>query len=521
MTHAPVETADFVADWIKGNAQFFPDKLATHDLASGRKRSYADLHRRVGMVAGMLRAHGVGVGDRVSVLAMNSTDMLDLQLACWRLGAIHVPLNFRLSPAELAYIVGDAAPKVLVVDTVFEAVARDLTAQSPVQTLIMMDGLGGDTEFERAVAEAEPVMDMVEQPRSALCMLMYSSGTTGRPKGVTFTHDMMVCAVLNTAPGMEMSNHMVGLSAMPLFHIGGLMAFSISCFYFGATTVIQRSFEPGETLATIDDPDIGVTHILLVPAMFNALKTHPDQAKTDFSRMKLTLAGAEAVPESLVHWWRDQGLIVQEVYGLTETCGAVCFVPKADLPGKVGTAGRVLPFCRVRLVGDDGCDVTQGEPGELWVRGGNVTSAYWNRPDANEESFEGAWFKTGDIARMDADGCLTIEDRVKDMYISGGENVYPAEVENVLYTLEEIHEVAVIGVPDPHWGEAGCAVVVTRDRIQLSRDQIVEHCARSLARFKHPSHVHHVDQLPRNATGKVLKYQLRETVTRELGLDRA
>lgn len=514
-THHP---ADFVGDWIAGNATFFPGKTATVDMASGRRRTYAQLHDRVARVAGYLRQLGVVRGDRVCVLAPNSTDLIDLQFACWRLGALYVPLNFRLTASELAYIVADAGPRAMFVDQQFDTLADAVLAEAPVAHRIGLDGLGGDSPFEAGTASAAPLYTMIDQHPDDLCMLMYSSGTTGRPKGVTFTHRMIQTAAVNTAPGMQVSNEMVGLTAMPLFHIGGLMAFSVSCLFFGATTVIQRAFDPGETLAAISDPGLGVTHMLAVPAMFNAMKTHPDQPRADFSRMRLLLAGAESVPEPLVRWWLDRGVPVQEVYGLTETCGAVCFVPKADLPAKIGTAGHILPFCRVRLVDDAGRDVPRGERGEIWVAGGNVTQAYWNRPDANAECFPGGWFRTGDIGRMDADGCLIIEDRLKDMYISGGENVYPAEVENVLYAHEAIAEVAVIGVPDPQWGEVGCAVVAPKTDAAIDHDDLLAHCAPHLARFKHPRHVHLMESLPRNATGKVLKYQLRDIVIRELGL---
>ncbi|MBK1639816.1 hypothetical protein CKO24_12275 [Rhodothalassium salexigens DSM 2132] len=518
MTQQARTANDFVADWIAHNAAFHPAKMATLDLASGRRRSYAQLHERVARVAGFLRARGVGPGDRVAVLAMNSTDMLDIQFAAWRLGAAYLPINFRLTPAEIAYIVGDAGPALFIVDTAFPETVAAFADNAAVGAMVAMDGLGGDTAFERGVAAAEPVWAMVDQPRETLCMLMYSSGTTGRPKGVTFTHEMMVYAVMNTAPAMGSGNAMVGFSAMPLFHIGGLMAFSVSALYYGGSTVIMRHFDPGETLRAISDPALGITHLLFVPAMYNALQSAPEQPGADFSRIVTALAGAETVPTALVDWWMARGLMVQEVYGMTETCGGISVIPKSALPARVGSAGHLFPHVRGKVVRPDGAPAGVDEPGELWVSGGNVTPAYWQRPDANADSFRDGWLRTGDIVRIDAQGFLYIEDRMKDMYISGGENIYPAEVENVLYTHDGIAEVAVIGVPDSRWGETGCAVVVPRNGATLTRDHLVAHCEGRLAHYKHPAHVHLMDALPRNATGKVLKYQLREEVTRVLDL---
>lgn len=501
-----------VSDWIADNALYFPHKTATVDLYSGRRQTYPQMHERVARIAGLLKARGVGKGERVAVLAMNSTDMLDIQYGCWRIGAIYLPLNFRLTASELTFIVNDASPNAVFVDEAFAAVANELRSTTNVAHWIQMDGKGGATEFEAAIDAATPIYEMVDLTPADLCMIMYSSGTTGLPKGVTFNYAMTNAFVLNTAPGFLASHNMVGFSVMPLFHIGGTNAFSVTSLFFGGTTVIMRAFEPGEALDVFNDPELGVTHFLGVPAIFNALKEHPKNPTTDFSRLRYTVAGAETVPEELVHWWHKRGLVIQELYGMTESGGAVCVLAPHDIPGMIGSAGQTLRHCRIQITRSDGTKADPNELGEIWLRGATVTSGYWNRPEANDESFVDGWFRSGDIGRMDANGYVYVEDRLKDMYISGGENVYPAEIENVLFGIPGAMELAVIGVPDARWGEVGCVVVVPRPGQEVTIETIRARCDGRLARFKQPVHMVEIKSLPRNPTGKVLKFQLRKMV---------
>ena len=311
---------------------------------------------------------------------------------------------------------------------------------------------------------------------------------------------------------MYCSKDMVSLAVMPLFHIGGLQVFTCPALFSGGTAVIARSFEPGATLDAMSDPDLNVTHFLGVPAIYNALRDHPKNKDTDFSRLKVCLAGAETVPEALVNWWYKRGVVIQEGYGMTENTASCCVLGYDDVPARVGSAGKPLKHTQLKIMKEDGTEAAPGESGEIWTRGPIVTPGYWRRPDANEETFVDGWLRTGDIGSCDEEGFIYVEDRLKDMYISGGENVYPAEIENVLYELTEIREVAVIGVPDERWGEIGCVVVALQENASLSAEDILEHCRPKLARFKQPGHVVYVDELPRNATGKVLKFELRKSV---------
>lgn len=499
-----------IVDWVANGAAWSPSKTATIELPSGRQRSYAEMHERVGRIASWLLSLGVERGDRVGVLALNSIDTVELIFATWRIGAVHLALNFRLTAEELDYIIGNAEPKVLIHDRMLTETVEALSVE--VAECFDTDGEGGESAFEAAIAEREPILEMVDLEPEDLCLLMYSSGTTGRPKGVMITHGMMIWANANAGAAMHCDADMVSLAVMPLFHIGGLNVFTFPAICAMGTAVVMRTFDPGATLDAMGDASLGVTHFLGVPAIFNALRDHPKNAGTDFSGMKVVLAGAEAVPVPLVKWWLERGVVIQEGYGMTENTASCCVLPKADVAEKVGSAGKPLRHTQMRVVREDGTDCDVGESGEILCRGPIVTPGYWRRDDANAETFVDGWLRTGDIGSRDADGFYYVEDRLKDMYISGGENVYPAEVESLLYELEAIAEVAVIGVPDERWGEAGCAVVAVKEGHDIAAEQVLAHGRDRLARFKQPAHVVFVDALPRNATGKVLKFQLRQTV---------
>jgi fatty-acyl-CoA synthase len=499
-----------IVDWIAHNAANLPHKTATIELPSQRRRSYAEMHDRVGRIARWLIDLGVQRGDRVGVLAPNSIDTMEIVFATWRIGAVHLALNFRLTAGELDFIIGNAEPKVVIYDAELTGTVEALSV--PVEHLVETEGQGGDSDFEARTAAADPIPDMVSVEPDDLCMLMYSSGTTGRPKGVMITHGNMIWAQVNAGAPMRCTEDMVGLAVMPLFHIGGLQVFTAPALFAGGTAVIMRSFDPGATLDAFSDRELGITHFLGVPAIFNALRDHPKNPGADLSGLQMVLAGAEAVPEALVRWWGERGVVIQEGYGMTENVASCCVLGRDDVTRKAGSCGKPLRHIELKIAREDGSAAAPGESGEIWCRGPVVTPGYWKRDDANAEAFVDGWFRTGDIGSIDADGFFYVEDRLKDMYISGGENVYPAEIENVLYELDAIREVAVIGVPDERWGETGCAVVALQDQADLTVEDILAHCRPKLARFKQPARVVFVDALPRNATGKVLKFELRRTI---------
>lgn len=505
-------------DWIAHHAEVTPHKTAMTELPSGRRFTYSQMHERVAHCAGMLRDHGVQRGDRVGYLTLNSCDTLEMIFACWRLGAVALAINFRLTPPEIAFILQNAEASVVIVDSPFVPIAEALAGKTPVEHWIKTDGMGGDSDYERGLSAATPIYDMEPQTLSDQCMLMYSSGTTGTPKGVIITHGMMYFSASGGSGPGENSASSISLSNMPLFHVGGLNVTGTPAMWVGGSTVILRVFDPEATLAAINSPELGITTLFMVPAAYNAIKAHPNSEGTDFSRITTALCGAETVPDALVHYWLNRGIIIQEGYGMTETAAAGCMLAKADIPAKIGSAGKALMHAKIRIVDSAGQTCAPNVPGEIWFKGACITPGYWRRPDANAESFVDGWFKSGDIGRKDDEGFIYIDDRIKDMYISGGENVYPAEIENILYEMDAIAEVAVIGIKDDKFGETGCVVAALKPGASLSMDDITAHVCDRLAKFKCPKYLHIVDALPRNGTGKVLKFELRQSVPKALGL---
>ena len=513
------EQAGYAAvDWIAHHATSTPEKTALIELPSGRSQSYQQVHERVGRLAAHLKDLGIKPGDRVGFLALNTTDILELCFATWRLGGIVLALNFRLTATELEFIVNDAAPDVMVHDREMRPVVAELKTMTNVAHWVETGGDGSDSAYEQAIAAAETtIAARIAQPLQTQCMLMYSSGTTGRPKGVIITHGMLTfSAAAGAGPGYQ-SPKSVSLAVMPLFHIAAMNVSCLPAMCIGATSIVMRTFEPGAVLAAIDDASLGVTHFFAVPAAFNALRQHPDAEKTDFSRLVIAVSGAETVPPPLVAWWSEHGVVLQEGYGLTETAAQGCLLAKEDVGRKIGSAGKSLMHSQLKIMRDEDNEAQPGEPGEIWIKGAVVTPGYWNNPQATAEALRGDWFRTGDIGRMDEDGYFYIEDRLKDMYISGGENVYPAEIEGVLYGIDAIAEVAVIGVADETWGEIGCAIVAVKPGHEVTLNDLAAHCANKLAAYKHPAHLHLVDALPRTATGKVLKFELRQSMAELLG----
>jgi fatty-acyl-CoA synthase len=494
-------------DWIAHFARRTPDKAAAVDLFSDRSFSYAEFDARISRLAGHLRHQlGVARGDRVAVLALNTTDTLEVQFACGRLGAVFVPLNTRLTVPELQFIVGDCAPKAMVHDA--ELAETALAAAKLCSTASMLS-LGSNGSYEAALASAKPLAQIEEVMLDDVSTIMYTSGTTGQPKGAIITHGMTFWNCVNLGGPACISPSSVLLTVLPLFHTGGLNCYTNPVLHAGGTVKIMRQFDPALALQLISDPAQAINVFFGVPSIYQFMAQHPAFASADFSRLIVGGVGGAPMPVPLLQVWEARGVALQQGYGMTETSPAVLVLDREDAVRKAGSAGKPVLHTEVRVVRPDGTDCNVGELGELWVKGPNITPGYWNRPDANTSSFTDGWLHTGDATRVDDEGFYYIVDRWKDMYISGGENVYPAEVENVLHQLNAIAEAAVIGVPDPQWGEIGMAVVAVKPGQSITESQIAAHCAANLARFKCPKLIRFVDALPRNATGKIHKPTLR------------
>ena len=495
-------------DWIAHFSRRTPDKVAVVDLFSERRFTYAQFDARISRLAAHLRDRlTIARGDRVAVLALNTTDTLEVQFACGRLGAVFLPLNTRLTVPELQFIVGDAAPKVMVHDTDLAEIARTVAKLCNVESAIAL-GPGGS--YESAIAAAKPLASCEDLTLNDISTIMYTSGTTGQPKGAIITHGMTFWNCVNLGGPAYISPSSVLLTVLPLFHTGGLNCYTNPVLHAGGTVLIMRAFDPGLTLKLISDPVQGINVFFGVPSIYQFMAQHPSFETADFSRLIIGGVGGAPMPVPLLNVFEAHGVALQQGYGMTETSPAVLALDRGDAVRKAGSSGKPVLHTEVRIVRPDGTDAAVGELGELWVKGPNVTPGYWNRPEANRTSFTDGWLHTGDATRIDEDGFYYIIDRWKDMYISGGENVYPAEVENVLHQITAIAEAAVIGVPDPQWGEVGMAIVALKPGQSLSEAQILKHCAANLARFKCPRLIRFVDALPRNATGKIHKPTLRE-----------
>lgn len=496
-------------DWIAKHAARQPGKPACIDAHTRRVLDYSELDQRARRLAAWLtRDFGLGHGDRVAVLSQNTPEHLVVHNACAKAGAIHVPLNWRLTARELRHQLANASPRLLIHEDRFAEVAR---AAAPEPDLRLVDwgpdGTGG--EYADGIAAAPAEFPVAAPVLEDACAILYTSGATGVPKGVIITHAMQFFNAVNFSMVMRVDQKSVQLCSLPLFHTSGLSQASSPALHVGGTVVVSRQSDPDFLLDLIDDDRLRITHLLAVPTSYLMLSQHPRFESVDLSRIVTAAVGGSPVPLALHRRWRARGITFQEGYGMTES-GPSVFVSAPDQPiEKVGSCGKPVVHSESRLVTKVGNEAGTDEVGEIWTRGPTVTPGYWNNPSATADAFSDGWFRSGDAARRDADGFYYIVDRWKDMYISGGENVYPAEVENVLYELPEIAEVAVIGVPDDRWGEVGCAAVVLRPGTQLTADQIQGHCDGRLARYKIPRNVVFMDELPHNAVGKLIKKELR------------
>lgn len=493
-----------IGDWLAARVAQNPGALALHDLATDRRHSYQDFLARSQRIAGVLRdTYDVGPGDRVMVLAHNSTDLYEILLACWRIGAVYMPVNWRLAAVEIAAIAADATPAVIICDEEFNDLISGLDIAVWARTL------NDDDPFERAISTADPVTTFYEATPDTLTTLLYTSGTTGEPKGVIGTWRMQAMAVQQAAHVL-MGDRTHTLTSAPMFHTAGLNSFSLPSFFYGGAVHIMRRWDPALALACLSDADMGITHTLGVPVQFYQMASLPEFEAATFPTVDRAGVGAAPVTEDLLKTFQDKGLKLCNSYGMTEVLG-VATLPPDQAQNKLGSVGWPVTGSDVRIADDSDIEVAAGVAGEIQIKSEGVTPGYWNNPDQTAASRTAdGWYRTGDVGRMDEDGALYIVDRKKDMFISGGENVYPAEIENVLADWPEIREAAVIGVPDETWGEVGHAVVALSGQATFDLDEFQHRCSERLARFKVPKHLSFIDALPRSAQGKVLKTELRD-----------
>ena len=497
----------YTFDWLAKQADLRPDKTALVDIATGREFTYAQFNERASRFAEFMRREWkVQPGERVSILTPNGTDYFEVLYACAKIGAVLVPLNWRLAVPELQSILEDCTPSAFIYEVSTKEAAE--TLGQGLQTLALVPGKCEDGTYEDALASASG-RSLVMPARSLddTWYLLYTAGTTGRPKGVIQTFGMVLFNYLNISPPIDLTSEDTTLNNLPVFHTGGNNMYTNPTFIAGGTAIIQRAFEAGQALQLLSER---ATAFFGVPAMYLFLSQHPDFERADLSGMRSWACGGAPMPLSLLELYAKRGIHIRQGFGMTETGPTVFLVDEAHAVSKSGSVGKPQAFVEVRIVDRSGDDVPTGEMGELLIKGPGVTPGYWGLPEMTGQSFEDGWLHSGDVARRDEDGYYYIVDRWKDMFISGGENVYPAEVENVLFSHSAVGEAAVIGIPDPKWGEVGRALVVVKPGQTVSELDVLEFCQGRLAKYKIPKSVIFIDALPRNAAGKVLKTELRK-----------
>ncbi|MFI6577839.1 long-chain fatty acid--CoA ligase [Nocardiopsis sp. NPDC050513] len=510
-----------IAASVRRIARSRPDAEAV--VYEGERISFGELDRRVRLLAAQLTARGLRRGDRLAYLGFNSSTLLEALIAAASLGAVFLPVNFRLSGPETSVILTDAGVHTLLAEEGHRALVEQIVSDLPACGRVLIDTdpnvpAADDTGpgWKRLSQLTDGGQDAPEPARVAsddVAVLMYTSGTTGRPKGVVLTHGNLWWNQLNVVSAVGFTPGETTYAAAPMFHIGGLNALTLHTLALGGRVVVRRSFDPAAALADLVEHQVAT--MFGVPAMYAALARQPGFADADLSSLRAPVVAGAPVPPSLVLEYDEAGLRLQQAWGLTETAPFATFLPPDLATAKPASAGVPMPYCEVRLA-----DPATGEfvdtpdtSGEVVVRGPNVTPGYWHNEEATRAAFRDGWFRSGDIGHMDADGDLYIVDRLKDMIISGGENIYPAEVERVVVEHPAVVDVAVVGAPDPTWGETVVAVVACEEGAAApTLEELREHCAASLARYKLPRALLVTEAVPRNASGKIDKRHLRNWV---------
>lgn len=503
-----------VADLLSSRTRLTPEREALVELASGRRLTYAQLDERANRAANFLRQKlDVGPGDRVSILAHNSVVYVDLLYGLAKIGAIFAPLNWRLAVPELQYILGDCRPSVLLVGPSFVDTWRALQSGVDVDHVVALEGaqIEGACCYEEELAAASPA----EPPRpvdldgETAHLILYTSGTTGRPKGAILPQRHVLWNCINTVISWGLTEDDVTPIFTPLFHTGGLFAFMAPILYAGGRVVVARTFDVDDSLRTIQEERCTV--ILGVPTIFQMWRKADAYRDADFSHVRFFISGGAPCPPRLIRAWRrEKDVVFRQGYGLTEV-GPNCFsMTDEESARKIGSVGKPIFHSQMRLVDEEGQAVPPGEVGQLLIRGPHVCLGYWQNPEATAETLQDGWFHTGDMARMDEDGFFYIVGRFKDMIISGGENVYAAEVEAVFREHPAVAEAALIGKPDEQWGEVGLIVVVPRAGHDPAAEELLAFCRDRLASYKVPKEVVFAGELPYSPYGKVQKVKLKE-----------
>ena len=499
-------------DWLSKRAKLTPDKIALFDVENGQKKSYSMFNIRASAFANFL-LNGLHLqnNDRIAILAYNSSEYMEILYGCAKANIIGVCLNWRLSTNELKFILKDSTPRVIVYDPDFQKKINELQELDFLENSIILSKKATDSEFiyESVLKEfRNPLLEMKPRKYEETWYLLYTSGTTGNPKGVIQTFGMVFYNAVNIGLGSNLTSEDVTLNLLPFFHTGGLNLYTNPTIHVGGTALIMKTFDPAKVLKVLSED---ATLIFAVPAIYRLLSQHPDFEKTQFSRMREWECGGEKMPVPLLHTFKQKGIIIKQGFGMTETGPTVFLIDKEHAITKAGSVGKPMLHVEVRCVDENGNDLPPGSRGEMLIKGPGVTPGYWNQPQKTKEAIDkDGWLHSGDVIEVDKDGYYYIVDRIKDMFISGGENVYPAEIENVLYQIPQISEAAVIGISDEKWGEVGKAFVSLKPGQNIQESEIRGFLKKEIASYKIPKFVQFLENLPRNGAGKILKNELRK-----------
>jgi fatty-acyl-CoA synthase len=478
-----------------------PDAVAFHIVRTGEKISYHTLDHRSACAASVLEDQGVAAGDRVAILCRNRVEFFELLFACAKLGAILVPLNWRMPASELIQLIADCAPMLMIAG----AEDRDTARAASAPMALPQFELDGAYPALRDAARPHP--GRAAWPGEECWYLIYTSGTTGQPKGVIQTYGMALVNTVNIGQAIGLRGTDSTLNFLPLFHTAGINLHTLPVLFGGGTVHILPGFEAGPMLELINAGALDV--FIGVPAVYRELSLHPDFAHTDLTRLRHWACGGAPLPDILVESFAARGAIVCNGFGMTETGPTAFLVDAARALDKIGSVGKTQILVEARIAGPDGRILAAGETGEIQFHGPGLTPGYWQRPQDTADLFTAdGWLKSGDLGRFDADGYCFVAGRIKEMYISGGENVYPAEVENVLADHPAVQEASVAGVPDEKWGEVGCAHIILRQGSSCDASALTAWCRERLAAYKVPRHVMFTRDFPRTAAGKVQKHLL-------------
>ena len=504
----------YIGDYLGRRTIYSPNALAVVDTGKTPelRLSFAQMNERANRLAHALHALGIGKGDRVAILALDGIEHLDLLFACGKLGAIHTALNWRLHWRELQRILADVTPTVLIYDDSFrENIAQLAQEETSVRHWIHLDGVGipDSQEFNALLAASSPAPRVCENLNDEdIAAIVFTGGTTGLPKGAQISHRQITWNCLNTLIH-DLSRGDVYLNVFPMFHVGGLFVYTLPQVIVGGTTVLLKRFDPEQVLRLIQKER--VTIFAAVPVMYQMLAQTPTWAEADLRSLRFCTSGGAPLPIPLVEQYtQEKGIRFKQGFGMTEFGPGLFALAPEDAIRKAGSIGRPNFYIDARIVGPDNQPLGPNEVGELVLKGPSIASGYFNNADAWAEVVdEESWFHTGDLARYDEDWYFFIVDRLKDMFISGGENIYPAEIEAALYRHPAVFQCAVVGVPDTRWGEVGKAFVVLKPDQSTSAEALLAHLGAHLARYKIPHHIEFLSVLPISAAGKVLRRELR------------